>query len=146
LFGDGAAFVRALTGLVRAPLTPLVGGWVRFQPLWIEDLSRCLVQAVDDDDLTGRSCPLGGAEQLTMRQVLEVIGQSLGKRPRLVPVPLGVARMQARLMYATLRRPPLTPATMELFDFDNITDLDSVERSFGFQRRGFREYVRELGL
>jgi NADH dehydrogenase len=146
LFGDGAPFVRALTGLVKAPVTPLLGADVRFQPLWIKDLTRCLAQAVDDGSLTGRSYPLGGADQLTMRELLETIGERLGKRPRLVPVPLWLARVQANLMSAVLRHPPLTPATLELFDFDNITDLNSVEHHFGFEPRGFREYVQENGL
>ena len=146
LFGDRAPFVTALAGLVRAPVTPMLGGDVRFQPLWIDDLTRCLVQAVDDDSLTGRSYVLGGAEQLTMREILQTIGEALGKRPRLVPLPLGVARVQANLMSAMLRHPPLTPATLGLFEFDNVTDLDSVERSFGFKPRGFREYVREHGI
>jgi uncharacterized protein YbjT (DUF2867 family) len=145
-FGSGAPFVRALVPLVRAPVTPMLGGDVRFQPLWIEDLTRCLVQSVDDRSLTGRSYPLGGAEQLTMREILLAIGERLDKRPRLVPVPMGVARAQARLMTAVLRRPPLTPAALELFDFDNVTELNSVERHFGFEPRGFREYLEEHGL
>jgi NADH dehydrogenase len=146
LFGDGAPFIRALARLVKGPLTPLLGGEVRFQPLWIKDLARCLVQAVDDDSLTGRSHPLGGADQLTMRQLVETIGEQLGKRPRLIPVPISLARLGANLLSAVLPHPPLTPATLELFDFDNVTDLGSVEQRFGFEPRGFREYVQENGL
>jgi NADH dehydrogenase len=146
LFGDGAPFIRALARLVRGPVTPLLGAGVRFQPLWIKDLTRCLVQAVDDDALTGRSYPLGGADQLTMRQLLETIGERLGRRPHLVPLPTWMARVGANLMSAALPHPPLTPATLELFDFDNVTDLRSVEQRFGFEPRGFREYVRENGL
>jgi NADH dehydrogenase len=146
LFGDGAPFVTALARLARAPMTPLLGGGLRFQPLWIEDLARCLVQAVDDGSLTGLSHPLGGADQLTMREIMETIGECLGRRPRLIPVPMALARVLARLMSAVLRRPPLTPAALELFGFDNVTDRDSVERRFGFEPRGFREYVKEHGL
>jgi hypothetical protein len=42
--------------------------------------------------------------------------------------------------------PPLTPATLELFDFPNTTDPDAVERTFGFQARGFRDHVAKHGL
>jgi NADH dehydrogenase len=146
LFGDGAPFIRALARLVKGPLTPLLGGEVRFQPLWIKDLARSLVQAVDDDSLTARSHPLGGADQLTMRQLMETIGEQLGKRPRLIPVPISLARLGANLLSAVLPHPPLTRATLELFDFDNVTDLGSVEQGFGFEPRGFREYVQENGL
>jgi NADH dehydrogenase len=146
LFGERAPFVSALARLARAPLTPLLGGDVHFQPLWIKDVVRCLVKAVDADALTGHSYPLGGADQLTMREIMQTIGKGLEKRVLLVPLPMWAARVQAKLMSTLLPHPPLTPATLELFEFENVTDLDSVERHFGFQPRGFREYVEENGL
>jgi len=146
LFGERAPFVSPLARRARPPLTPLLGGDVRFQPLWIRDVVRCLVQAIDDDALTGRSYPLGGAEQLTMREIMQTIGKGLGKSVLLVPLPMWAARVQANLMSTLLPHPPLTPATLELFGFENVTDLDSVERHFRFTPRGFREYVEENGL
>lgn len=144
LFGDGAPFVAALAGLVRlAPVVPLLAAEVRFQPLWIDDLTRCLLRAVDDDGLTGRSYPLGGSDQLTMRELMRTIARRLGRRRLLLPVPVGLARLPASLMAAVLPRPPLTPAALELFGFDNVTDLDAVQRHFGFRPRGFREYIRD---
>lgn len=148
LFGDGAEFVAALARLIRSsPVVPVLGrADLRFQPFWIEDLTRCLVQAVTDDQLTGRAIPLGGSEQLTMREILEAIGDAMGTRRVLAPLPMAVARAQAGLMGAVLPRPPLTPATLELFSFDNATDLDACERAFGFRPRGFREHLRAHGV
>ena len=141
LFGDAAPFVSALAGLARrSPVLPaLGGGGTRFQPLWIEDLVTCLLAATRQADLLGKSHPLGGADILTFREILQVIGRALGKRRLVVPLPLAMARLQARLMVAVLPNPPLTPAAIELFSFDNATDLDSVERRFGFRPKGFRE-------
>ncbi|MDQ6773417.1 MAG: NAD(P)H-binding protein [Candidatus Dormibacteraeota bacterium] len=148
LFGAGAEFVSALAGVVRRfPLVPMVGGpELRFQPLWIEDLTRCLVAATADDGLVGRAIALGGAEQLDQRALLEAIAEALGVHRRFVSLPLSLARIQAGLMSAVLPRPPLTPASMELFDFDNVAEPDSVERTFGFKPRGFREHLRAHGL
>jgi NADH dehydrogenase len=148
LFGDGAEFVAALTRLVRtSPVVPVLGPPdLRFQPFWIEDLAHCLVQALEDEGLTGSAIPLGGAEHVTMQQILETIGEATGKRPALVPLPLGLARVQASLMAAVLPRPPLTPATLELFRFENATDLHACERAFGFRPRGFREHVLTHGV
>jgi uncharacterized protein YbjT (DUF2867 family) len=148
LFGDGAEFVAALARLVRrSPVVPVLGPpGLRFQPFWIEDLARCLVQSISDESLTGLAIPLGGAEHVTMRQILETIGEALGRRPALAPLPLGLARVQASLMSAVLPRPPLTPAALELFEFENATDLDACERTFGFRPRGFREHLRAHGV
>jgi NADH dehydrogenase len=141
LFGPHAPFVSALANLARrSPVLPaLGGGGTRFQPLWIEDLVTCLVASIAKDDLLGTAHPLGGAEILTFKEILGVIASAIGRRRLVVPLPLAVARLQARVMVAMLPNPPLTPAAIELFSFDNATDLDSVERRFGFQPKGFRE-------
>jgi uncharacterized protein YbjT (DUF2867 family) len=148
LFGDGAPFVSALAGLARrSPVLPLLGGGgIRFQPLWIEDLVTCLEACLRDQAPLGEALPIGGAEHVTFRQVLGEICAALHVRRLLVPLPLGLARLQATVMTAVLPRPPLTPAAVELFTFDNATDLDSVERTFGFTPRGFREHLRERGV
>ncbi len=147
LFGDGAEFVAALARLARtSPVLPVLGGGgLRFQPLWIEDLVSCLEMTISGDALLGRAIALGGPEYATFREVLQEICRALSIRRLLVPLPLWVARPQARLM-AVLPHPPLTPAMLELFAFDNATELDVIPRNFGFQPRGFREHLRAHGV
>ena len=149
LFGAGAPFVSALARLAkRSPVLPLLGGrGLRFQPLWIEDLVTCIEKCLGDEAAPiGQTLPLGGSEYVTFREVLAEICTVLQVRRLFVPVPMSVARLQAGVMTTLLPRPPLTPATLELFGFDNATDLDSVERAFGFRPRGFREHLAEHGL
>ncbi len=128
LFGEAAPFVSALEKLARrSPVLPaLGGGGTRFQPLWVEDLVTCIQQSCTRDELLGQEHPLGGAEILTFREILRVIARRLGKRRLIVPVPLWP-------------NPALPRAALELFSFDNATDLDSVERRFGFRPKGFTE-------
>jgi NADH dehydrogenase len=148
LFGDRAEFIAALSRLIRiSPLVPLIGGGtVRFQPLWIEDLVTCLISALDANELTGKAIAIGGSEYVTFKEVIQAICTSMSVHRLLVPLPLGVARVQARAMSLLLPHPPLTPAALELFGFDNATDLDSVDRNFGFHPRGFRAHLREHGV
>jgi uncharacterized protein YbjT (DUF2867 family) len=148
LFGEGAEFVAALSRLARvSPVLPLLGGGgVRFQPLWIQDLVTCLVTALRAERLTGRAIPIGGSEYATFKEVIQAICDAMGVRRALVPLPLSVARLQARAMAAVLAHPPLTPAAIELFSFDNATAIDAVDRDFGFHPRGFREYLKTHGI
>lgn len=148
LFGTGAPFVTALARLARrSPVLPLLGGGgVRFQPLWIEDLVTCIEGCLGDRAPLGRALPIGGAEHVTFREVLDEVCAALHVRRLLVPLPLGAARLQAAVMTAVMSRPPLTPAALELFSFDNATKPDSVQRAFGFTPRGFREHLRQHGL
>ncbi len=149
MFGAGAEFVRALADLARrSPVVPALGGGdLLFQPIWVEDVVTCLERSCTGaDSLLGREHPLGGAEQLTFRSILETICRALGKRRLIVPLPLAVARIQAALLSALLPHPPLTPAALELFSFDNATVLDAVDRTFGFHPRGFRAHIRAHGI
>lgn len=148
LFGDGAEFVAALSRLARvSPVLPLLGGGsVRFQPLWVEDLVTCLVACVKGDPPITGAIPLGGSEYATFKEVMQTICAAMSVRRLFVPLPLPLARVQARLIAAVLPNPPLTPATLELFSFDNSTDLDAVDRHFGFHPRGFREHLRAHGI
>jgi uncharacterized protein YbjT (DUF2867 family) len=146
LFGDGAEFVAALSRLARfSPVLPLMGDpRVKFQPLWIGDLLRILEQSLTADKHLGKAIPIGGPEHVTFRQVLETICAAMSIRRLLVPLPLPIAAVQARVMTALLPRPP--PATLELFRYDNSTSLDAVPTNFAFQPRGFREHLREHGV
>jgi uncharacterized protein YbjT (DUF2867 family) len=147
LFGDGAEFIAALSRLARvSPVLPLLGGGnVRFQPLWVEDLVSCLVASLRSDAPISSAIPLGGSEYATFKEVLQTICAAMSIRRLMVPLPLTIARVQATVM-AILPNPPLTPATLELFSFDNSTDLDAVDRHFGFHPRGFREHLRAHGM
>lgn len=148
LFGDGAEFVSALARLARtSPVLPLLGGGsLRFQPLWIEDLVSCLALALDADRHDGRAIPLGGSEYASFKEVIQTICAAIGVRRLMVPLPLAIAKLQAAMMAAVLPHPPLTPAALELFAFDNATLLDAVDREFGFHARGFREHLKAHGI
>jgi uncharacterized protein YbjT (DUF2867 family) len=145
--GPDAAFVRAMAGLVRrAPVVPVPGDGKRLlQLVWVEDVARCLVALVRDPTMHGRY-PIGGPDELTYDEQLDIIGTALGKsRVRKLHLPLGVMRLQASLLQV-LPRPPVTPTALELFASDNVAGLDAIPRQFGFEPRSFRAHLAENGL
>lgn len=148
LFGDNAEFVAALAGLVRdLPIIPVIGpSDLEFQPFWVEDLVTCLLKSVGEGAPVGRAVPLGGPERLTFTEVVRTICEAMGKRRLLVRVPLPVARIQAQVMSALLPKPPLTPAALELFSFNNATEVDSVQRAFHFEPRSLRDHLMQHGI
>jgi NADH dehydrogenase len=146
--GPDAAFVHAMAGLVRhAPIVPVPGdGRLLLQLVWVEDVARCLVALVADETKLGRRHPVGGPEELTYDDQLDVIGAALGKeRVRKTHIPLALMRAQASVLQL-LPRPPLTPAALELFGSDNVAGIDSIPAGFGFQPRSFREHLAAHGL
>jgi uncharacterized protein YbjT (DUF2867 family) len=144
--GPDSAFVKALARVVRlAPAVPVPGdGKVRLQMIWVEDVVRCIVQLADD--MRPGQFPIGGPDQPTYDDVLDTIGEGLGKRHvRKVHLPLSLFAAQARLL-SVLPSPPLTPAALELFASDNTTTADAVEQQFNFRPRSFAEHVHREGL
>jgi uncharacterized protein YbjT (DUF2867 family) len=146
--GPDSAFVHAMAALVRrAPVVPVPGdGRLLLQLVWADDVARCLVALVGDESKLGARHPVGGPEELTYDDQLDVIGGALGKkRVRKVHLPLAFMRAQASLMQV-LPRPPLTPAALELFASDNVAGVDSIPGGFGFQPRSFRAHLAEHGV
>jgi uncharacterized protein YbjT (DUF2867 family) len=144
--GPDSAFVKALARVVRlAPAVPVPGdGKVRLQMIWVEDVVRCIVQLADD--MRPGQFPIGGPDQPTYDDVLDTIGEGLGKRHvRKVHLPLSLFAAQARLL-SVLPSPLLTPAALELFASDNTTTADAVEQQFNFRPRSFAEHVHREGL
>ncbi len=75
VFGVGDEFINALAGLVRYnPVVPVAGdGKTKFQPIWVEDVVTCIVACLDEDAHAGQTLEVGGPEQLTYDEILDVV-------------------------------------------------------------------------
>jgi len=146
LFGEGAPFIKGLVDLIRtAPVLPLIGGGkTLFQPIYVEDVVTIILKVLAEPERTaGKIYTIGGPEYYSFAQIYDVLLKARNTfRPKIyAPTPL--VGMGAAVMEAVLPKPPLTKAAMALFSFDNITNLDSVERDFGFTPTSFRQYMEE---
>lgn len=149
-FGHGSAFFKGLADLIRSmPLiTPVVGtGNLRFQPIWVEDVVTCIVKmAREPENYDGKVIEVGGPEIYTYNEILDMLMLAMGLNRFKMPSPKPLAALGARVMEAVLPNPPITPAAIELFNFENTTALDSVSYHFGFQPLSWRDYLRTHGV
>jgi uncharacterized protein YbjT (DUF2867 family) len=149
LFGDNAPFIKGLTDLIRtSPVVPLIGGGkMRFQPIYVEDVVSVIVKILADPAQTnGKIYTIGGPDYWTFTQIIDALLHATKKRRLKVYAPLPFVGMGAAALEIALPKPPLTRAAMALFSFDNITDLESVERDFGFQPLSFRDYLERHNI
>ncbi|MGH2726169.1 MAG: complex I NDUFA9 subunit family protein [Actinomycetota bacterium] len=133
LFGEGAGFFRPIMWSLRwAPVYPLpAGGRTRFQPLAIEDLATCMVASLAGEQI-GATLDLGGPEVLTFSDIVRTVATTLGKKRRMVSIPVWAARPFAFVQ--GLRKEPLvTNEQLDMVVLDNTCAPDSVERAFGFR-------------
>ena len=149
-FGAGAAFFRGLADLITStPLvTPVIGsGNLRFQPVWVEDVVTCLLAMVNEPGkYEGQFIEIGGPEIYTYNEILDMLMEALGKRRLKAPGPKPIAKLAATAMSAVLANPPITPAAIELFEFENTATLDSIPYHFGFQPASLRAWIAEHGV
>lgn len=149
LFGKDAPFIKGLVDLIRtSPVVPLVGGGkTMFQPIYVEDVVTVIVKVLQEPEHTnGKTYTIGGPEYYSFTQMIDLLLHAMHKRRLKAPAPTPLVGVGAAIMEAILPRPPLTRAAMTLFSFDNATDLNSVERDFGFRPMSFTTYLEEQGI
>jgi uncharacterized protein YbjT (DUF2867 family) len=146
LFGKGAPFIKGLTELIQtSPVLPLIGGGkTMFQPIYVEDVISVIAAVLDDPSKTiGKIYTIGGPQYYSFTQIFDLLLQAMHKKRLKVYAPRSLVGIGATAMEAVMPKPPLTQAAMALFSFDNTTDLDSVERDFGFIPLSFTQYLQE---
>ena len=150
-FGEGDEFINTQAGMVRAfPLVPIAGsGRNSFQPIAVEDVASCIVAAVEREDLVDKTVEIGGPEQLTYNQIIRIVGRTLGVKRLRLHIPLLFMRPIVGLMDLLLSRPPATWEQLKMLPIPNVTQLDSVQKIFGFDPKpleGNIDYIKSISI
>jgi NADH dehydrogenase len=121
VFGPDDDFFNKFASLARAlPALPLVGGGhTRFQPVFAGDVAAAIAAAVAGETTPGATYELGGPEILTFRDLMEFVLATIERRRLLVPIPFGLAKLQASLLQF-LPKPLLTPDQVEMLRHDDV--------------------------
>jgi uncharacterized protein YbjT (DUF2867 family) len=90
VIGKGSAAFETILGLVKRLPVMITPSWVSTptQPIALEDVARYLAGVAGNDAARGDAFDAGGPEVMTYRQMIERIGALLGRRPRIVEVPV----------------------------------------------------------
>lgn len=149
LFGADAPFIKGLVDLIKgSPVVPLLGGGkISFQPIYVEDVVSVILKVMrEPEKARGKIYTIGGPEYYTFTQIVDLLLKATGKQRLKLPAPLPLVGIGAAGMELLLPQPPITPAAMTLFTFDNTTELNSVERDFGFTPISFKKYLELEGV
>jgi len=126
---QGENNVRRLAGLMRRlPVLPLPGGGRSLvQPIHQDDVTRCLLAAIELSHTMPRALTIAGPEALTYRNLCAAIARAAGLRPRpVLPVP-------ARLLMALspLIRPRIGPDEIRRLTEDKAFDIAPMRETLG---------------
>ena len=90
------------------------------QPVYVGDVATAIADAVDGKTKPGATYELGGPEVLTMREIMEIILAITERKRMLVPLPFGLAKLQAMFLQFAPGALKLTPDQVEMLQSDNV--------------------------
>ena len=90
VIGKGSSAFETILGLVKRLPVMITPSWVSTptQPIALTDIARYLAAVAGKEEAIGRGYDAGGPEVMTYRQMIERIAALLGRRPRIVEVPV----------------------------------------------------------
>ncbi len=130
--------------LKRCRFMPLIcGGQNLVQPVFVDDLVEAVTMTLEEPEKTKRKfMTLAGPEPMSQRQLVEKVGERLGRPPVWIPVPWIMMYSLAWVLEKLQRNPLVDRAgirrLLEDKDFDISTTLKILE---GWSPRNFDEAV-----
>ncbi|WP_315778123.1 MULTISPECIES: complex I NDUFA9 subunit family protein [unclassified Bradyrhizobium] len=122
VFGPEDQFTNRFAALARiSPFLPLIGGGeTKMQPVYVGDVATAVADAVDGKAQPGATYELGGPEVLSFREILKIILDITDRDRALLPLPFGLAKLQAAILQFAPGPLKLTPDQVELLRHDNV--------------------------
>lgn len=133
VYGSGDGFTTSLARLFNTiPYVFLTPGDGRtlLQPLWVEDLATCLVWALDDDRTRNETYEIGGPEQLTFSQILQLIMETMNIQRRFVQLRPPYLRGFTVLLETVFPGLPVSVFWLDYMAVNHICALDTIPRVF----------------
>jgi uncharacterized protein YbjT (DUF2867 family) len=126
VFGPEDDFFNRFASLARmSPFLPLVGGGeTKFQPVFVGDVADAIAKAVDGQAKGGATYELGGPEVMSFRELMELTLEQIGRKRLLLPLPFGVARLQA-FFFEMMPKPMLTRDQVTMLERDNVVSAEA---------------------
>jgi nucleoside-diphosphate-sugar epimerase len=128
----------------RFPIVPLPGGGKAiFQPVHVDDLAGCILAALKSRVSAGKIYEIPGGSAHTLREIVGIIAEILGKRVLTVPVPVGLAAAGVAIQERLLPRPFISREQIERLREDKRYDCSEAAKDLGYAPRQFREGVAQ---
>lgn len=138
---------RLLRLVARSPVVPMPGGGKRLQqPVHVDDLAGAIVAAFEFPWAVGAEYNVAGPRPLSLRHIVEEAGDAVGRRPRLIPVPLPVVSTLVGLYQRVVKRPRLTTEQIRRLAEDKAFDISRAEADLAYAPRSFASGIGQQAV
>ena len=121
VFGAEDNFFNMFASLTSfAPVLPLIGGGkTEFQPVFVGDIAKAVLYALENDAASQKIYELGVPEVKTFKELMEKMLYHIGKRRVLLPIPFAIAEIKAHILQL-MPKPLLTVDQVRLLRDNNV--------------------------
>jgi uncharacterized protein YbjT (DUF2867 family) len=120
IFGERDRFLNLFATFLRVlPVFPLAGAHARFQPIWVEDVARCVAGVLGEAQHFGQTHELGGPDVRTLEELVRFVATTLGVRRAIVPLPHALGWLQA-VTLEFFPGKPMTRDNLRSMSVDNV--------------------------
>lgn len=125
VFGPEDKFFNRFGAMAQfLPVMPVISGRTRMQPVYVADVADAVMAAIQSAEAAGKTYELGGPAVFTFRELLAYVLKETGRPRPLIPIPMALARLQARFA-ELLPNKPITRDQLLLLAHDNVVAPDA---------------------
>jgi len=121
IFGRNDQFLNLFATLVKyLPVIALAKPNAKFQPIWVEDVASCFVNALENTDTYDKAYELGGPNVYIMRELIQKVMDILGKQRPIIGLNDRLSMAQAFVL-ELLPIKLMTRDNVKSMALDNVT-------------------------
>ena len=125
VFGPEDKFFNSFASIAQlSPALPLIGGGkTKFAPIYVGDVAKAIVKSLELNNSEPKIYELGGPENYSFKELMEILLKEIKKKRFLIPIPFGFAKFNSYFLQM-MPNPLLTPDQVELLKHNNIVTGD----------------------
>ena len=120
-FGSGDKFFTTFASIAQfSPILPLIGGGkTKFAPIYVGDVAKAIVKALELNNSESKIYELGGPENYSFKELMEILLKEIKKKRFLIPIPFSTAKFQS-YFFQLMKNPPINSDQVEMLKYNNI--------------------------
>ena len=120
-FGAEDKFFNTFATIAQfSPFIPLIGGGkTKFSPIYVDDVAKAIIKTLDLNNSETKIFELGGPNNYSFKELMEILLIEIKKRRFLLPIPFGMAKFQSYFLQH-MPNPLLTPDQVEMLKYNNV--------------------------
>jgi NADH dehydrogenase len=121
VFGPDDKFLNMFAKLASmAPILPLAGADVKFQPIYVEDLAQGIINTLDNPEAEEKTYEMTGPKVYTLRELVSLSATLSGNPRPIIGLPGPLAWLQALAMEMAPGEPLMSRDNLGSMKVDNV--------------------------